>query len=140
MNEKIEKFISQMKKVPGVSKSELQKTESELGIKFPEEYASFLLESNGAEGAIGEAAYLVLWPLEKISPLNQMNEVEKDAPHLILFGSDGGGTAFAFDKRFASLPIVEIEYIDIGLEEPELRGQTLSEFLEYMHNRWRDVS
>ncbi len=81
MNEKIVKFIFQMEKKPGVSRLELQKTESELGFKFPEEYTNFLLETNGAEGSIGDAAYLVLWPLEKISPLNQMNEVDKDAPH-----------------------------------------------------------
>ncbi len=139
MNEKITEFISQMEKVPGVSWSELQKTESELGFKFPEEYASFLLESNGAEGAIGEAAYLVLWSLENIGSLNQAYKVNEYAPYLTLFGSDGGGMAFAFDKRSASLPIVEIAYIDIGLEEPELRGQTFLEFLEYMYNRWKDA-
>lgn len=128
-----------MEKAPGVSRLELQKTESELGFKFPEEYAGFLLESNGAEGPIGNAAYLVLWPLEKIKPYNQANEVGKYAPHLILFGSDGGDMGFAFDKRFATLPIVEIAYIDIGLEEPELLSQTFFEFLEYMYNRWHDA-
>jgi len=138
MNEKVLKFTSQMKKRSGVLFSELKKIESELGFNFPKEYADFLLESNGAEGAIGQA-YLVLWSLEKIKPLNQKNEVERHAPHLIIFGSDGGDMAFAFDKHLISLPIVEIAFIDIGLEEPKMLSQTFSEFLEYMYTKWQDL-
>jgi hypothetical protein len=138
MDEKIEKFTSQMEKRPGASMSALQKVEAELEFKFPKQYANFLLESNGAEGAIGRA-YLVLWPLEKIKPLNQMNEMDKHAPYLVLFGSDGGAMAFAFDKRSDTLPIMEIEYMEIGLEEPKTRGQNFIEFLEYMFNKWKDV-
>lgn len=130
--------MSQMEKNPGAPLSTLQKVEAELGFKFPQQYADFLLESNGAEGAIGNA-YLVLWSLEKIKPLNQLNEMDKSAPYLVLFGSDGGDMAFAFDKRSEVLPVVEIAYMDIGLEEPKLRGQTFLEFLEYMFNKWKDA-
>ena len=130
MNEKIEKYISQMEKAAGASLLELQKSESELGFKFPEEYANFLSQTNGAEGAIGEAAYLVLWSIENVGSLNKAYKVNEYAPYLTLFGSNGGGTAFAFDRRLASLPIVEIEFMDIGLEEPKLLGQTFLDFLE----------
>ncbi len=126
---RLRKYIIQMKKNPGVSLSSLQNVQEELGFKFPVEYADFLLESNGAEGPIGNA-YLVLWALEKIKSWNQMYEVDKYAPHLILFGSDGGDMGFAFDKRFELPPIVEIAYMDLGLEEPKTRGRTFLEFME----------
>ncbi len=62
------KYMIRMEIRPGTSLSSLQNVQAELGFKFPEEYADFLLESNGAEGVIGNA-YLVLWPLERIKPL-----------------------------------------------------------------------
>ena len=35
----------------------------------------------------------------KIIPLNESWAVQEFAPELIIFGSDGGGTAYAFDTR-----------------------------------------
>jgi len=138
MNEKIKKYISQMDQMPGASSVNLKETEVELGIKFPKDYVEFILEVNGAEGPIGEAAYLVIWSLEKMPLLNQSYKVKESAPYLTLFGSDGGGMGFAFDKRYGTLPVVEIAYIDIGMEEPKLLGRTFDEFIEYMYNRWSD--
>lgn len=132
MSKKIEKYLYQMEKMPGASQFEIQATESELGIKFPQEYVDFLLEINGAEGPIGEEAYLVLWSSENIKSLNKAYKVREHAPYLTLFGSDGGDMGFGFDERSTS-PIVEISYIDIGIEEPNLLSETFYEFLEFMY-------
>ncbi len=134
MNEDLNKFISQMNKKPGRSMLELQKAELELGIKFPELYTRFLLQSNGAIGAIGES-YLELWSLEDIKTFNSAYKVDEYAPHLILFGSDGGDMAYAFDRRFTPMPIVETPFIGMGLEKVKTCGQTFLEFLEYMYKQ-----
>ena len=134
MTEDIDKYIAQMKKKDGVSTAEIQKAESDIGIKISKQYVNFLLQTNGAIGTIGKS-YLELWPLEDIKTRNSAYKVNEYAPHLILFGSDGGDMAYAFDRRSSSLPIVETPFIGLGLEEIDLRGQTFFEFLEYMFTK-----
>lgn len=134
MNEDLNKFISQMNKKPGISMLEVQKAELELGIKLPEPFTRFLLQSNGAVGAIGKS-YLELWSSEDIQTFNAAYKVDEYAPHLILFGSDGADMAYAFDRRLDHLPIVETPFIGMGLEETKLCGQTFLEFLEYIYNQ-----
>lgn len=85
----------------GQSNSEevVNNLEANLQIMLPEEYRQFMTKHNGAEGAIGEKNYLVIWPVEEIVELNEAYGVSEFTPSLVYFGSDGGGTAYAFDKR-----------------------------------------
>jgi hypothetical protein len=55
---------------------------------------------NGGEGFIGEN-YLRAWPVEDLIQSNKDYRVDEAAPGLFLFGSSGGGEAFAFDTRSA---------------------------------------
>ncbi|MCL2137595.1 MAG: SMI1/KNR4 family protein [Coriobacteriia bacterium] len=133
MNERVKELVLSMDLNPPATERELNAVESELGMVFPPQYREFILESNGAEGMIGENSYLAIWSLEEIVPLNTNFKVNEFTPGLVFFASDGGGVAYAFDKRYANTPIVEIPDISIHIEEAEPCGDTFEEFLQHLH-------
>jgi hypothetical protein len=77
---------------------------------LPAEYLRFLRQHNGGEGFVGEN-YIVIWKGEEIADFNREYEVEKYAPGIILFGSDGGGEGYGFDIEAADMPIVRMPFI-----------------------------
>lgn len=109
----------------------IQQAEEELGIRFPSQFRDFLLESNGGEGSIS-ASYLALWPVEAIAQLNRDYQIDEYTPGLVAFASDDGGMAYAFDTRAANLPIVEIPFESIHIEEAKACGDTFVAFLRYL--------
>jgi len=86
---------------------------SALGVALPSDYLEFLRQHNGGEGFIGDS-YIVLWKAEELADLNREYEVEKCAPGILLFGSDGGGEGYGFDTQSAAMPIVRTPFI--GME------------------------
>ena len=117
MHEKIKNLLGDIELNEGASSGLLKSVELELGISFPDDYVEFMQDSNGIEGAIGEDLYIVIWPIENIVSYNKKYAVDEFAPGLIIFGSDGGNVAYAFDKREEAMPIVEIPFIGMDLGE-----------------------
>lgn len=103
--------------------------EKETGIVFPKEYKDFMLTTNGAEGPLGDNSYLAIWPLDEIVSLNEDYGVQKFTPGLLYFGSDGGGTAYAFDKRMVPPTIVEFPFDSIHIEDAVRIADTFDEFI-----------
>ncbi len=93
----------------------METVEDHFGCVFPEDYKTFLQLNNGGEGFVGEQ-YLILWRVEEIIGLNREYEVAEYAPGLILFGSNGGGEAFAFDIRDKQIKIVVVPFIGMCIE------------------------
>lgn len=85
----------------------------EWGAVLPADYLSFLRQHNGGEGFIGDN-YIVFWRAEELADFNREYEVEKYAPGIFLFGSDGGGEGYGFDTEAAAMPIVRVPFI--GME------------------------
>jgi hypothetical protein len=83
---------------PPIDRNMVKKVESVFGVAFPDDYVEFITYTNGAEGSIGEN-YLVLWAIDEIIELNEGYSVNEFPKGLVLFGSDGGDKAFAFDSR-----------------------------------------
>jgi hypothetical protein len=106
-------------------------TESKLGVKFPSDYKEFIVQSNGAEGTVGNV-YLQLWAIDVLVELNDGYAVKEFADGLIIFGSDGGGTAYAFDTRFEKTTIVEVPFIGMDIDEITIRSDTFTGFLKYL--------
>jgi hypothetical protein len=134
MNAHIKKLVEAMELNSPATKEALTKAESEIGMTFPAQYKEFMVESNGAAGRVGENSYLSIWVVEEIVSLNKDAKVEEFIPGLAFFASDGGSTAYAFDKRTESISIVEIPDDSIHIEEAVLCGNTSEEFLEYLYN------
>ncbi|WP_223596755.1 SMI1/KNR4 family protein [Neobacillus bataviensis] len=118
---------------PPVEEYMVKKVETKLGITFPIDYIEFISYSNGAEGSIGEN-YLILWSIEDIIELNEAYGVSDFAKGLVLFGSDGGDTAFAFDTRTDETQIVSVPFIGMDLEEVTTCSNTFNGFLQYLLN------
>lgn len=101
------------------------------GHEVPPDYIDFVRQFNGAHGWIGKR-HLILFPVEKLDAINQSAGVERFAPGLVIFGSDGGGKSYAFDFRDQRTYIVEFYDADIGDEEPERCSDTFEGFLNWL--------
>jgi hypothetical protein len=118
---------------PPVEENKVRKVEIELGVTFPNDYIEFISFSNGAEGSIGEN-YLILWSIDEIIELNEVYGVNDFAKGFVLFGSDGGDTAFAFDTRTKDLHIVTVPFIGMDIEEVKTCSNTFNGFFQYLLN------
>ncbi|MEY8382256.1 SMI1/KNR4 family protein [Christensenellaceae bacterium 44-20] len=107
---------------------EINKLKNYLGINLPEDYFSFMMKNNGGEGWI-EKKYLILWPIEKLLFYNKAYQVYKYAPGLLIFGSNGGLEAFAFDTTVTPVKIVSIPFIGLTPSEAIEYGVSFQEFI-----------
>ncbi len=112
------------------TKDSIDVTESQLGMKFPEDFIELMLQSNGCEGLIGDNRYLSIWRMENIASLNKAYQVEEFAPGLVLFGSDGGDEGYAFDTKQENMPIVMVPFIGMLRADTVIMGANFIEFLK----------
>jgi hypothetical protein len=118
---------------PPASATAIAEMEQQFGCRLPVDYAEFLSQCNGGEGFVGSNAYLILWRVEELLPHNAAYEVNEYAPGLLVFGSDGGGEALAFDTAAQGFPVVTVPFV--GMERTLARTVALSfdGFLVAMH-------
>ncbi|WP_255257763.1 SMI1/KNR4 family protein [Bacillus cereus] len=99
MDNMFHKYINNLDLQQPTSLENITVIESQLNISFPKDYISFMLEANGAEGAIGENRYLQLWSFDILIQHNEGYEVKEFAPGFTLFGTDGGNVAYGFFEK-----------------------------------------
>jgi len=126
-----ERLLAKFNGNPPTDTSSLRKLESDAGFCLPEDYAQFLQQTNGGEGFIG-STYLILWCVGDLIEMNEAYQVADYAPGLFLFGSDGGGEAFAFDMRTDAKPIVSVPFVGMELELIQPLGSTFKAFLDVL--------
>ncbi|WP_437480031.1 SMI1/KNR4 family protein [Sorangium sp. So ce1014] len=124
----IDSLAAQLERNPPALARDIASFASNSQLSLPPGYIEFMRQSDGAEGPIGKnGRYLVLWSLAKILELNAQYHIDEFAPHLLAFGSDGGGEAFAFDRRTEPATIVRVPFI--GLDEEVHYGNRFDGFL-----------
>ena len=124
----IEALLSRFNRNPPVDPDALARFAARSSFALPQAYSRFLGWSDGGEGFVG-ASYVILWRLEELLPFNADHGVAEFAPGLFLFGSDGGGEAFAFDARLAGRPIVSVPFIPMELAEARRLADDFDGFL-----------
>ncbi len=72
----------------------------------------------------------MLWPIEKLLFYNKAYQVYKYAPGLLIFGSNGGLEAFAFDTTTEPVEIVSIPFVGLTPSEAIEYGESFQEFLQ----------
>lgn len=127
----IEKLLAQMQKNPGASEASLHELVEKSWVALPEWYLNLLRISNGAEGDVG-SSYLGLWPAEDVINQNIGYCTQEFYPGMLLFGSDMGGIAYAFDGREGKTSIAEVPFISSFPEDVISRGDTLDDFLQFL--------
>lgn len=135
MNIRTGELTKELKKNEGANENALNDFMAASGLRIPDQYFDFMRSSNGASGFVGESSYLLLWPIEQILELNEAYAVEEFAPGLLLFGSNGGDVAYAFDTHSEEMPIVEVPFIGMDLDAVNLCGITFVDFLECLYHR-----
>ena len=95
---------------PPASRDAIDKVQTELKFPLPKSYTEFLLIANGGEGFIPDS-YVIFWRVENLVSRNAAYNVAEFAPGLFLFGSNGGGEAFAFDTCSKTCSIVSIPFV-----------------------------
>jgi hypothetical protein len=113
----------------GASPEVIQSVESALGLGLPADYVDLIGTINGGEGLVGNH-YLMLWRIDDLLPFNKEYEVEQYAPGLLLFGSSGGGEAYAFDLRSDSPPVVSVPFIGMDAKLAIVVAQTFLSFID----------
>jgi hypothetical protein len=114
---------------PGIAKDTLDTVMEDLPVWLPNDYIGFLLVSNGGEGFLGEN-YVRLWKAEDLRQNNLNYAVAEFAPQLFLFGSDGGGEAYAFDTSASPYMVVQVPFIGMGDPETSIQlGDSFNAFL-----------
>ncbi|MBG9858112.1 SMI1/KNR4 family protein [Bacillus wiedmannii] len=134
MDNMFHKYINDLDLQQPTSLENITAIESQLNISFPKDYISFMLESNRAEGAIGENGYLQLWSIDILIQHNEGYEVKEFAPGVTLFGTDGGNVAYGFFEKNGKIQIIEIPLIGMDINEMEVIGVTFTDFLDYLYN------
>lgn len=99
------------------------------GVDFPLDgnFRTFILASDGANGFVGDDAYLVLWSISDLIELNPYYDDVDLCRRLLFFGSDGSSEGYAFVK--ASGVVVSIDFLDIESADPVKRGASFLDFL-----------
>jgi hypothetical protein len=97
-----------------------------LGVTLPKDYTDFLREHNGGEGFIGDS-YIIFFKAEELVDFNREYEVEKYAPGILLFASNGGGEAYGFDTYDVDMPIVRIPFIFMERQSAETIARDLAD-------------
>lgn len=115
-------------KTPLVS-AEIEQFESVAGFSLPAAYVRFLRRHNGGEGFIGQNSYIILWKLGELAEMNAAYHVSEFAPGLFIFGSDGGGEAYAFDVRTSAMPIVSVPFVGMDLSLAQVVALDFNDFL-----------
>jgi hypothetical protein len=117
---------------PGAAATVIATAEAALRCALPTGLRELYARTNGGEGFIGEN-YLRIYPVDRLPQLNVAFGVAEFAPELRIFGSNGGGEAFALvvggAPRFVQVPFIPMvhQYArDLGFDLEEflarLRG------------------
>jgi hypothetical protein len=127
-----ERLFAKFEANPPASPALIAQAQATLSFLLPADYVQFLQQMNGGEGSLGKA-YVALWRVEELGDRNAGYEVAEFAPGLFLFGSNGGGEAFAFDTRTDQFRIVAVPFISMDdLRDAIVIATNFRAFLEVL--------
>jgi SMI1 / KNR4 family (SUKH-1) len=130
MDDDCKKIIRQLETNTPVSHDKVDLFRNQVGIRMPEDFLEFFQVSNGASGRIRRSGGdVILWPLESLLENNDGYRVKEFTPGIFLFGSNGGGEAYAFDTRSWPYPVVRIPFV-FELKYAEHLADSFTQFVK----------
>lgn len=125
----VEQMLVEFDRNPPSELAIIEKAERQAGFVFPADYRDFLLKQNGGEGFIG-LNYAMLWRAEELAEMNEGYSFTDLAPAILAIGSNGGGEAYAFNRRTAEPSLVLIPFMDKDLDIAIPIAKSFHAFLE----------
>lgn len=119
-----------MKNIDKNSASTIEEVEiflKQIDFSLPDGFITFFKEANGADIST-EVKYILLWALNDMIQLNKDYNVEEYAPEFFIFGSDGGGNAFAIERNTGD--IYEMPFIGMSKEETIFINKSFIGFID----------
>lgn len=128
MDERISKYTKDLTVNSPIEDSKFSDIIGSIDCNFPDDYVSFLRETNGAIGTIAGEKYVQFWKAEELIKINK--NYSEFTPDFFLIATDGGGTGFAIRRKegtFVAFPL-------IGADEDTIEdvGKVFREFLAYL--------
>ena len=79
---------------------------------------------------------MILWAVKELEPFgNREYEVGSYCPELLLIGSNGGGEAYAFDKRSTPWRVVQVPFVGMDYSLCDVIGSSFSESIETLFKK-----
>ena len=79
--------------------AEVKTLENYVGARLPDDYRDFLLTQRSMEKFFGEVAFLQLYPVDQIIPINEAGEIRSRFPGALVIGGDGSREMLTYDFR-----------------------------------------
>lgn len=127
MNTETHKLPCSFAANPAASPNEIRKLRA-LYRGIPDDYLRFLLVTDGGEGWLGDG-YFVFWRASELRELNRDYGADEDAPDFLLFGSNGGGESFAFDRVSSPWTVGYLPFLGLSRTDFELKASSFADFL-----------
>jgi hypothetical protein len=130
MNQTWDALLGSMQRASnGLSDKEIKELEHQIERPLPKDYLDFLRWSNGAHGELGNQHLVLHTAAQLVESNNQYKTLDND---FIVFGSDGGGEAYAFDYKHSPAQVVQLPFIPYDRALAEVRGASFSQFLSWL--------
>jgi hypothetical protein len=100
---------------PGVSQDLLLTAEKNLGIKFPTFYSDFLMFTNGLE--VKSQSRVVLYSLDGIVELNEVNEIDIYLPGYVLIGDEGGDDGYFLKLQSSENTVYSVGFGNLDVND-----------------------
>jgi len=110
MNAGLTQHLTGFARRPGASTAEVESELLSSGMELPSDYWGLLRFANGCEGFLGDE-YLRFYPADQLILLNNAFCIQEFIPGRFIFGSNGGGEAWAFDLRIKPTAVVKVPFI-----------------------------
>lgn len=128
----VEHMLAEFHGNPPSERANIEQAEKQAGFAFPTDYRDFLLKQNGGEGWIG-LNYAMLWRAEELMEMNEAYRFTVLAPAILAIGSNGGGEAYALDRRTTEPSFVLIPFMDVDLDVAIQIATSFHAFLERLY-------
>lgn len=91
------------------------------------DYVSFISQHDGFDGFLSHDQFLSIWRVKDVIAVYPYYPDVKVAEDFLFFGSDGASYGFAFLRN--SNEVVGMDFLEIGIEPPEVLAKGFLDFL-----------
>jgi hypothetical protein len=118
------------------SEAQIAEVERHFGVRFPDDYRHFLLTRGTMGGFLPPAnAYVMIYPVEEITPVNEAGFIQDRFPRAIVIGGDGSREMLTYDFRHDEPSLVLLDIAAENWSTAINQASSLTELLAQLPQR-----